>query len=188
MIATRTEIKTLLQITDTTKDALIDALIPICQEEIIGYCNSHFASTIYNSDEEEYTGSNTISFVASTKTISDSSSLFPFSSGQDVYITGSKYNYGHYSIVTATTSNLIVSETLIDEAAGNNVNIKLVIWPKSLKVTMADMINYKILGKDAGVTGESISGAMSYNFSAELGSFPLSLLAGLNKYRVVGLR
>jgi len=188
MIATRTEIKTLLQISDSTKDTLIDALIPIVQDEIVEYCNSHFAKTILNMDNENFEGGDTISFIASTKTITDSDSGFPFSSGQDVYIYGSKYNDGHYSVLTASAGSLTVSESLIDEVEGAAVTIKLVTWPRALKMIVADMVQYKINGKDAGVTSESISGAMSMGFGNEIGSYPESLLSGLNKYRVVKFR
>lgn len=185
MIATRSEIKTLLQITDTSKDSLIDALIPIVQDEIVEYCNSHFSRTILNTDNEEFDGGDTISFTASTKTIADSNSGLPFSVGQDIYIDGSRYNDGHYTIGTASSAAIVTAETLIDEAEGAAVSIKLVVWPKALKMIVADMIQHKINGKDAGVTGESISGAMSMSFGEEIGSYPQSLLNGLNKFRVV---
>lgn len=41
-IATLEEIKTLLQITDTTKDTLITALIPIVENDIFEYLNNYF--------------------------------------------------------------------------------------------------------------------------------------------------
>jgi len=188
-IATRTEIKTLLQISVTDYDSLIDALIPIVQDEIVGYCNSHFAKDVYNdATNMVYEGADTISFTASTKKIADSADGFIFAAGQDIYITGSDYNDGHYTIVTADEDEMVVSETLIDELAGAYVSIKLVTFPKALKMIVADMIAYKINGKDAGVTSESVSGGVSLSFGQESGSYPQSLLSGLNKYRVVGFR
>lgn len=41
-IITLTEAKTLLQITDTSKDDLITALIPIIESDIREYCNANF--------------------------------------------------------------------------------------------------------------------------------------------------
>jgi hypothetical protein len=187
MIATRTEIKTLLQIVSNVNDALIDALIPIVQGEIIDYCNTHFARTILNSSNEEYEGSNTISFTALTKTITDTSSNLPFAAGQDVYIAGSRYNDGHVSLVTAGTGSMVTSEVLYDEVAGADVTIKLVVWPKALKMIVADMIAYKISGKENGVVSESISGAISTNYAKEYGSYPETIYTALNKYRVVGV-
>jgi len=188
VIATRTEIKTLLQISVTTYDTLIDALISICQDEIIEYCNSHFAQNILDTDNEQFEGGNTYTFASSGKTITDSDSLFPFSTGQDIYISGSRYNDGHYTLTNATTSVLTTSETLIDEAEGANVVIKLVTWPKALKMTLADLIGYKISDKCIGTTSENISGAISTGYAPELGSYPETLMKGLNKYRVVGFR
>lgn len=188
MIATRSEIKTLLQISDSTKDTLIDALIPIVQDEIVEYCGNHFEKTIVMVNGQNYDAGETVSFDSTAKTINDSENDMPFISGHDVYVSGSRYNDGHYSIVTASTGTLIVSESLIDEAEGANVTIKLVIWPKALKMIVADMIQYKINGKDAGVTSETVSGAMGLSFSQEIGSYPQSLLNGLNKFRVVKFR
>ena len=41
-LITLTEVKLLLQITDTTKDALITALIPIIESDVREYCNQDF--------------------------------------------------------------------------------------------------------------------------------------------------
>jgi hypothetical protein len=41
-VITQDEVKTLLQITDSSKDDLIDALIPIIEDDIREYCNQNF--------------------------------------------------------------------------------------------------------------------------------------------------
>lgn len=41
-ITTLAEVKTLLQITDTSKDALIEMLIPIVQDDLLTYLNNDF--------------------------------------------------------------------------------------------------------------------------------------------------
>jgi hypothetical protein len=41
-ILSLTEAKTFLQITDTSKDAIITALIPVVQEDVVEYCNRDF--------------------------------------------------------------------------------------------------------------------------------------------------
>jgi hypothetical protein len=43
-VITTDEVKIFLQITDTSKDDLIDALIPIVQDNIIEYCNDDFTT------------------------------------------------------------------------------------------------------------------------------------------------
>jgi len=41
-VITQAEVKTLLQITDSTYDALITALIPIVEDYVKNYCNNEF--------------------------------------------------------------------------------------------------------------------------------------------------
>jgi len=43
-VITTDEVKVFLQISDASKDDLIDALIPVCQDNIIEYCNDTFAT------------------------------------------------------------------------------------------------------------------------------------------------
>jgi len=107
---------------------------------------------------------------------------------ENVYVEGSKYNDGLFTIATASAASFTVSETLIDETAGASITIKLVTYPAALKMIVADMIAWKINGKDAGVNSEGVAGGVSLGFGQELGSYPASLLAGLQKYRVVGFR
>ena len=46
MIATLAEIKVLLGISDTSKDAQITALIPLVEDDLLTYCNNPFESAI----------------------------------------------------------------------------------------------------------------------------------------------
>jgi hypothetical protein len=186
MITTRTQIKTLLQITDTSKDSLIDELLPIVQDEILDYCNSHFAGAAKTTENLDYCAGDTVTFTAATKTITDSAGGMPFIAGQNIYITGSYYNNGHYTVVTATSDYITVSEAVINETAGAPVDILLVNFPKALIMIMTDMVGYKLSGKENGVTSESISGAISTNYAAEIGSYPETIFKGLNKFRKVG--
>lgn len=45
-VITVSEVKTLLQISDSSKDALITALIPMVQDEVIEYCNYGFGTDL----------------------------------------------------------------------------------------------------------------------------------------------
>jgi hypothetical protein len=186
VIITRAEVKTLLGITDTSKDALIDALLPLVQDDLINYCNQHFDKAALDSDGLEYPGGITVSFTASTKTVTDTAGGLPFSAGQNVYIEGSRFNDGHYTIVTAADGSFTVSESLTDETAGASITIRLVVFPLALKMIMADMLNFKLQLRDIGVTGENISGAISTSFSDDGGTYPPGIFNALNKYKVVG--
>ena len=57
MIASKTEIKAFLEMTSTSKDDLIDRLIPVIESDIREYCNNGFR------DEGVYIQSSDISFV-----------------------------------------------------------------------------------------------------------------------------
>jgi hypothetical protein len=182
MIATLAEVKTLLQITDTTKDALITALQPIIQSEILEECRSNFETTAYKSDGSAYEGGETISFVSSTKTIADSAGGLPFLAGQNVYISGSKFNDGHYTVVTASAISFTVNEVIFDEAIGSGITIKLVKFPTALKAIYSDYIGVKITKREIGVTSESVPGGFSKSYSNDGGSMPEGIKKRLQKF------
>ncbi len=67
-----------------------------------------------------------ISFTASTKTIASAAAEFDTEAcavGRKLTVSGSNNNDGTYTIVSATTAAVVVSETLVDEAAGASVTI-----------------------------------------------------------------
>ncbi len=72
-------------------------------------------------------GETTISFTASSKTISDSGSGLDFAVGDRLYVSGAgeSGNNGHKTVVTVASddSSCTVSETLTDESAGEEVTI-----------------------------------------------------------------
>jgi len=70
----------------------------------------------------------TISFASGTKRISDSAyGLKRYLEGQIVQVSGSAENDGYYTVATGNQAGyLVVSETLTDEAAGEDVTLALV--------------------------------------------------------------
>jgi hypothetical protein len=186
MIATLSEIKVLLQITDSIKDALITELIPILESDIFDFCNSNFDYSAYKADGKVYAGGNTVSFTSSTKTITDSVNDMPFLAGQNIYVSGSRFNDGFKSILTGGTGSIVVNETLFDETAFNDVSIKLVKVPESFKSILADYIDFKINKKEIGVTSESVPGGFSKSYSGDGGEIPEGIKKRL-PLRVVGI-
>ena len=149
-IITRTLVKTLLQISGTSKDNLIDALIPVIQNLVVETLNNRFHLLDSSGDDSIYYSGETIAFVDSgPDTITDSDEGFVdagFTSGIDVDIFGSDYNDGIRGVTTTAAGTLTLesAETLITEAAGNAILITRVQFPQAIQSIVADMIFYKM--------------------------------------------
>jgi hypothetical protein len=168
-IITQAEVKTLLQITNTTYDTLISTLIPIVQKNVIRYCRNSFLNTNF-----QYEAS-TVAFVAvSGEThakITDSESQFveyDFIAG-DYKIRWSKYNdkIVTVSTVEAGTLTLAEGEILVTEAAENSVMITKVEFPEDIKIPVAQYINYLITKSGKLVKSESLPGGYSVTYKDE---------------------
>jgi len=178
-IATKTQIKTLLKISNTTYDDLIDELIPIVQDDLITYLKNYFKNT-----EIQYSNS-TISF--SSNTISDSNLSFvdeEFIVG-DYIIQRSKFNNTFVTVTNVEEGALTVSEDLITETAGNNVKLTFVQFPKGLVRIFANMIGWSISYK-TGVKNETFSRySITYGEDTQnrINGYPDSITKGLVKYK-----
>lgn len=180
MIATITEIKTLLQITDTDSDALITELIPLIQEDILVFLKNKFIIR-----DIEYK-SKYISF--SGNTITDSQSSFVTSGFVDgnIVIQDSKLNNGFYTVTNVTAGALTVSEDLIIESAENDIKINQVMFPKALKMVMSNMIGFSLAVKH-GVKSESISRySVTYANDGQnlINGYPDTIVKSLTKWRL----
>ena len=177
-IITQAEVKTLLQISVTTYDTLISTLIPIVQDKINNYCGNSFVKT------DIYVAADTMAFVSGTPaTITDSDSGFVtggFTNSIDISVVGSKQNDGVYAVDTtvAGTLTLATGETLVTEAAGNDIVITRVIFPKGIKTDVADYIGYLMITSH-GVSSESL-GDYSVTYKSEK-----DILKRFNIYRAV---
>ena len=189
MIADRAQIKELLQITNTTYDAVITELIPIVQKQVIDYCNSRFWQ-----NRVRYTAS-TFSFTArsggSMAYISDSDSGFTdsdvhFYSGMDIYVDGSYNNDGHYQVDTVAAGTLTLSQydNLVAEDTGEGVTIYKVDFPAGLALPFAQMINYNLQKSiSTGVKSERI-GEYSVTYADAGGTmYPANIVNQLKPYR-----
>lgn len=199
MIATLTEVKKLLQITDTTKDDVLTALMPVVQDFICSYTNNNFEVIrgngfydIYHktlANKDYYLESYNISFVAAADDepckILNSDSKFVtagFIVNAHVKVTGSVLNDGFYKITGVAAGELQLEEnTLLDESNTDNyIRLSVVSFPTALKVPFANMLAYE-LNKQAkqGINSESL-GDYSASYTGE---YPKSLLAQLSTFR-----
>lgn len=184
MIETRTNIKTIMNISGTTYDSKIDLLLPIVESLIHEYCRNHF---ILNMFELSNYGTG-ISFDTSTNRISDSNNGFDdFQSNMTIKVFNSKFNDGIYTIETANSSYLDLLGTYgnlnFDESSGNGISIYKVTYPKDLKLVFAQMIHFDLQNK-YGLRREKIDD-YEIEFSNPEFPYPDSILTGLKKYRNV---
>lgn len=180
MIATLAEIKTLLQISDTSKDDLINMLIPIVENDIIEYTNN------FKNGLKIITTTN-CTFINESNTITVNNS---FLSGQMIYVKGSQLNDGVYTINSRTDTTLTINSlyTLQDEIIDTVIEIFPLIIPKDIKLAFVSMINYKLSKTKDNVKAESIGDySATFNNAADdtLNGYPKNIMKGLNKYRKI---
>jgi hypothetical protein len=182
MIATLTEVKTILGITTTDKDVHFTGLMPVVQDDIIQYLNNYFLIDVYYD-------SRTISFSASS--ILDSANGF-ISNGLingNVYVSGTRYNNGLYTVSNVTAGTLTVGETLITESAGDKVRITVVQFPQSLKKAFADMLSWSVNQTQDiyGIKTETLPDGYKIEYDTTLVGYPKSVVSQLNRWRKVRL-
>jgi hypothetical protein len=201
MIATITEIKNIIGIdlSDTSLDSRMTALMPILEEQVHDICKNHFIRDI-DITESKYLGADTISFDSTTSKILDSgNSLSTFIAGNTIKVFGSLENDGifYVSTVSGTGDYLTIDTTynsITTEAAGQSVSIYKLWYPKPLKFAFAEMLNY-ILSEDknkinAGIQSEKVDDySVSYGGGSNQGTidkmygYPTAVLDSLRPYR-----
>jgi hypothetical protein len=177
-IITRTTAKTLLQISGTTYDTIIDALIAPVQNFVVEYCNNRFHLS------DIYIDASTIAFVSGTPaTITDSDSGFvtaEFSNSIDIDVFGSARNDGIYAVstVVAGTMTLATGETLTTEADGRGILITRVAFPAAIQLVVAKLIKFNLDKNNySGVRSFSLGDySVTYNHES---SYPNGLLKEL---------
>lgn len=193
MIATLTEIKALLGMTVTTYDTQIKANIPIIEQAISDYCNNDFLDVKQSYRLgyilAVYTYKSTLSFVTSTNSINDSSSGLAglnFKAGDSVRIYNSIHNDQIFTIKTVAAGSIVFEDvdTVRDEAAGSSILMARLLWPKTLKSIVADMVKFKINRKiNPAVKSESIDDYSYTNIDEFTHGFPKSLMQSCNTFR-----
>ena len=196
-IITLTEVKNLLQISDSSKDSLISALIPIVQSYVTSYCNNYFEVVTgpnydilrkTNMAQKYYVESYNISFTATSRKVNTTENDFVtsgFIAGAHLRVSGSLVNDGIFKISSVGENEIILdpAESLTDEPAGNVlVRLSLVSFPAGIKMPVAKLIAFELNKQNNnGLQSESLA---DYSYSKS-GDYPESLLKALKVYRKV---
>ena len=188
-LITTAEVKARLNISASTYDTLIAAMIIDIVDWLPEYLNNHFLNL-----NLKYTAS-TLSF--DTLTITDSAEQFieeGFVDDMDIYVFTSDSNDGHYTLdtVAAGTMSIVDDHTFTIEAAGDaSPIIYQVQFPKGLKSIVANMIKYQIdQTSGQGAKSEKIGDySITYQDTPFSGSgasaYPSNIIGGLKPYRKV---
>lgn len=184
MIITRTEVKSLLKITDTDWDDFIDMNIPIIEQIICDYCNNDFIDKRY-----DWFSSNEIAFVNSSNSITFTGiGDKDLVAGDSIRIYRSKRNNQTFTIDTVNSDSLVLNDidTVKDEIADNVVYLTRLDYPKPLKISASKMLNMLIAeldnNKTPGAKSEKIDD-YSITYEDNYQGFPLSIMKQLNTYR-----
>jgi len=159
MIATQTQIKAYLNITTTTYDAQITAVLAQGAEKaFLEYLNNNFLhyKVTYSSS--------TIVFDADNDKITDTNAEFVtdhFIVGY-IYVDGSYHNDGYHNVSVVAETELTIATTPVAEDTGEGMDIYLVKFPLMLTGLFAECVG-EILFKEKGIKSESI-GSHSVTF------------------------
>lgn len=182
MIETRENIKTLLQISGTSKDTLIDMLMQLVESDIHDITKNYFIAD----NEDIYISADTISFEASSSKILDSSNgLDVFEADMSIKVFGSIHNDGIYSIASVAVdgSYITVNEDIIDEdnSDENTIRAYKLTYPKALKLLYSKMINFNLSKDKSNVVSEIIDNH-SITFKSSINAdYPDGILQSLKK-------
>jgi ATP-dependent helicase/DNAse subunit B len=195
MIATLAEIKILLGLSDTTKDALITANMPLVENAIISYCKNDFIE--YNQltpgMPRIFIQTDNIRFVSGTNSIDRTDTSIDLSSyklavGDNLKIYDSYHNNKVFTIKTITADSIIFESVNTVKAEDNSewVTIARVVYPEELKRVYSMMINYNLNKSNlSGLESESILG-YSYKISpSNIYGYPDSFMSELSPYRKI---
>ena len=163
-LLTLQEAKDILQLDDTL-DTTIIVLLPLLSKQVVyAICQNRFIN------QKITMTSATLTFSESAGTIVDSQSQFIledfYTLKQDFVIGGSLYNDGLYEAATVSAGTLTLDISTMtkgfkDEAEGEYIEIKQVVFPDDLKLTTAKWLNY-ILNK-ANMQGVKSESVLSYS-------------------------
>lgn len=147
----------LLGYTAGENDALITTLIPIIQDKIVDYCNNSFLTDIYLND--------TMTFTASTNTITGDFPTAGFKIKDNIKIFDSDYNDGFAEILEISSTQIKVDKELTTEET--SVTVRQVKFPESLKLLVVDLLRYYLSDKGKLVKSESMPSGYSVTYKDE---------------------
>jgi hypothetical protein len=176
MIATLTEIKSLLNYTDTTYDNFINDILSVIDDRITVITRNHFINLLF-----DFIESSSISFSTVDNSINMTDiHTYDLAVGDTIRIYDSLKNNKMFTIASITTDKLIVSETVKNESAEQYVKIALLDFPESLKQVVADIVRYRVEKQNIAVKTEKID---DYSITYTAGEFPDQIMKALYNYR-----
>lgn len=168
-IMTTSEVKSVLRISDSTYDTDIDFFLPLVEDDLIHYLSrSLIDGYVYRESSGSFAfvqgDSDTHDYITDDE---DEFLIKGFADGMDIVIEGGFSNVGLYTIDSASTGKLVLSEygELVnqdqddndDDNAIGSVRISRVKWPKALKLPAAKMVWHLINdSKPSDVQSESL--------------------------------
>ncbi len=186
-IVSRSEVKTLLKISDTSQDTYIDALIPGIEDYITDFLSNYFVVP-----GVRVIGSTLALVAGSPATITDSGNGFldaGFADGVVIRVSGSWFNDGYYLVntVEAGTLTLASSETLVNETPDTTQPITVVLAkiPSAVKVAAAQMIGHKIDNRD-GIASEKVGNySVTYSGDVSKSGYPDRIINAIRPFKRV---
>ncbi len=189
VLTATSSVKMLLNITSTTKDDMITAMIPKVIDDINYYTNNWFLQStryIYTNDINFSTGS---SIAAGLMTLETTGWTFTedFRAGDTIYISGTKFNDGYYTCATVGSSSIVTNEIMITEAStsGKLPLINRVDFPRDLELIASQMVGYKVNQEYQGKASESIGDYSISYITLGTANYPPNILNSLNKYKLI---
>lgn len=196
MIATLSEIKTLLGITTSASDTRINAYIPTIEQDICEICNNDFldiTNTSYIGKHlTVYTYKSTLSFSSTDNSINDSESKFldnNFKIGDSVRIYFTKHNNQIFTIKTVVAGKVVFEDidTVVTETSSSQSSFMMVrlAWPRPLKKIVADMIKFCISKNDMSLKSENFGNYSYTNTDKFINGYPENIVQKLYRYRSI---
>nr|DAM13500.1 MAG TPA: head to tail adaptor [Caudoviricetes sp.] len=179
MIATLENVKGILGITDTSKDAYIEHKLKSFEPMIRNYTNNKFLDTRVRVKGNFLFENN--------KIMGASFDLEGFRVGNTIEVVGSPLNDGLYT-TTEVDSNSITMDHTLEYEQSLQVMITKVVYPFDIVDGVINLIKYDLkMGDKLGIKSESISRMSTtyydVNSAESIEGYPASLMKFLNKYK-----
>lgn len=179
MITTLENVKGILGITDTSKDAYIKHKLKSFESMIRNYTNNKFLDTRVRVKGNFLFENNKIMGVPFD--------LEGFRKDNTVEVVGSPLNDGLYT-ATQVDSNSITVDTILEYEQSPQVMITRIVYPADVVDGVINLIKYDLkMGDKMGIKSETISRMSTtyydVNSAESIEGYPTSLMKFLNKYR-----
>lgn len=195
MIATLSEIKILLGISDTSKDTLIQANMPIVENFICSFCKNDFIeyNTLAPGSPRIYIQSDKLKFVNSTNSLDRTDTSidltdYKLAVGNNLRVYDSYNNNNVFNISSISASSIVFNSvnTVIDEDNSEYITLARAVYPEELKRIFSVMINYNLNKNNlSGLESETILGYSYKKGPTNNSGYPDSMINDLYNYRKI---